>query len=223
MYLWLILALIFAALEALVVSKNLPKLEFVTKPAVMLCLLLGLYTSTGLQGNAFWFGVGILFSLVGDILLLLPLESMFLFGLVAFLFAHIAYINGFREELAAINIGSAIVAALIAVNVGRLLRRIVGALRAKGENKLVMPVIAYGIIISIMLYAAMSTFYNPLWKTNAALLVSAGAFLFWISDLILAWNKFVSPIKNGNFWNIVLYHLGQIGLIAGVISQFSVK
>ena len=37
---------------------------------------------------------------------------------------------------------------------------------------------------------------------------------------ILAWNKFVSPVKNGRVLNITLYHLGQIGLIAGVISQF---
>lgn len=220
MYLWLILALIFAALEALAVSKNLQRLEFVVKPAVMVCLLLWLYTSTGLQGSTFWFGLGILVSLAGDVLLMISLGRMFLLGLVAFLLAHIFYITGFREELATINIGSSILAALIAVNVGRLLRRIVVALRAKGENKLVIPVIAYGIIISIMLYAAMSTFYNPLWKTNAALLVSLGAFLFWISDLTLAWNKYVSPIQNGNVWNIVLYHLGQIGLIAGVITQF---
>jgi hypothetical protein len=47
-----------------------------------------------------------------------------------------------------------------------------------------------------------------------------GAFLFYLSDVILAWNKFVSPIKNGRIINIGLYHLGQIGLIAGVISQF---
>ncbi|HSQ39960.1 MAG TPA: lysoplasmalogenase family protein, partial [Anaerolineales bacterium] len=64
------------------------------------------------------------------------------------------------------------------------------------------------------------TISNPEWSTSASFLVSVGAFLFYISDLILAWNKFVSPIKNGRMINIGLYHLGQIGLIAGVISQF---
>jgi hypothetical protein len=63
--------------------------------------------------------------------------------------------------------------------------------------------------------------YDPAWKSNAALFASLGAILFWLSDLILAWNKFVSPVKNGKVWNIALYHLGQIGLIAGVIAQFS--
>jgi hypothetical protein len=36
----------------------------------------------------------------------------------------------------------------------------------------------------------------------------------------LAWNKFVSPIRNGRILNMLSYHVGQIGLIAGVISQF---
>jgi hypothetical protein len=71
-----------------------------------------------------------------------------------------------------------------------------------------------------MLYAAMSTIFDPAWKTSAAFFVSAGAFLFCASDALLAWNKFVSPVKNGRIWNIALYHLGQIGLVAGAISQF---
>jgi len=66
----------------------------------------------------------------------------------------------------------------------------------------------------------MSTIYNPAWKTDASFFVSLGAFLFCASDAVLAWNKFVSPLKNGRVWNITLYYLGQFGLIAGVISQF---
>ena len=70
-----------------------------------------------------------------------------------------------------------------AINVGRLLRRIVGALRAKGQNKLVIPIVIYGTVISVMLYAAMSTIYDPAWKASAALFVSVGAFLFCASDV----------------------------------------
>jgi len=220
MYLWLILAIIFATLEAIAVSKNLQRLEYFAKPVVMACLFVWLYSSTGLQGNTFWFGLGILFSLAGDVLLMISLDRMFLFGLIAFLIAHIFYITGFRDELGSFNAWSWILAVFIAINVGRLIRRIVGTMRAKGQNKLVIPVIIYGTLISVMLYAAMSTIYDPTWKTSATLFVSVGAFLFCASDTILAWIKFVSPIKNGRIWNIALYHLGQIGLIAGVISQF---
>jgi alkenylglycerophosphocholine/alkenylglycerophosphoethanolamine hydrolase len=220
MVLWVILTLIFAALEVIAVSKNLQRLEYVAKPAVMICLFLWLYSSTGFQSNAFWFGLGILFSLVGDVLFMIPLDQMFLFGLFTFLLAHISYITGLREEIVTITAWSLILAVFIAINVGRLLRRIVGAMRIKGKNKLIVPVILYGTVISVMLYAAMSTIFNPLWKTSAAFFVSLGAFLFCASDAVLAWNQFVSPIKDGRVWNITLYYLGQMGLIAGVISQF---
>jgi len=109
---------------------------------------------------------------------------------------------------------------ILVVSAVRVVRRIVGAMRARGQNKLVTPVIIYSAVISIMLFAAMSTIFDPVWKTGTSFLVSMGAFLFYISDVILAWNKFVSPIRNGRLFNIITYHLGQIGLIAGVISQF---
>jgi uncharacterized membrane protein YhhN len=67
---WLILAFIFAALEMIAVSKNLQRWEYLAKSAALVGLFLWLYSSTGLQGNAFWFGLGILFSLVGDVLLI---------------------------------------------------------------------------------------------------------------------------------------------------------
>jgi uncharacterized membrane protein YhhN len=220
MYIWLILALVFAVLEAIAVSKSSRQLEYTAKPAVMICLFLWLYTTTGLQGNAFWFGLGILFALVGDVLLMIALDHYFLLGLIAFLFTHIFYTIGFRDAATEMGLWSLLWLILIAINISRLLRRITGAMRANAQDKLVLPVVVYGMVISVMLYAAMSTIYDQDWKTSAAFFVSLGALLFVASDVILAWMKFVSPIKNGRVWNIALYHLGQIGLIAGVISQF---
>lgn len=186
----------------------------------MACLFLWLYSSTDLRGNTFWFGLGILFSLAGDVLLLVSLDRLFLFGLVAFLLTHISYILGFREGFTSPSAGSLILMIVILVNGLGVMRRIIGAMGAKGQNALSGPVIVYGLVISLMLYAGMSTIYDPAWKTNAALSVSLGALSFYISDLILAWNKFVAPVKNASILNITAYHLGQIGLIAGVISQF---
>ena len=220
MLLWLILALLFSVLEIITIARNIDRLEYVAKPAVMICLFLWLYSSTGLQGNTSWFGLGILFALVGDVLLMISLDRFFLVGLIAFLFTHIFYITGFRDEFTSTNAWSLILAIVLAINVGRLLRRIVVAMRTKGENRLVVPILLYGTVISVMLYAAMSTIYNPTWTTGAAFFVSLGAFLFCASDTLLAWNRFVSPVRNERVWNIILYHLGQISLIAGVISQF---
>jgi len=42
----------------------------------MVCLFVWLYATTGLQGNAFWFGIGLLFSLAGDVLLMISLDRL---------------------------------------------------------------------------------------------------------------------------------------------------
>lgn len=219
MNIWLILALVFAALESLALWKSWDRLEYIVKPAVMICLFAWLYQSTGLQGLTLWFGVGILFSLAGDVLLMISLDRMFIFGLVVFLFAHIAYLVGFQNELMNITSWSVLLIVILSISAVRVMRRIVSAIRGKGQTRLVNPVIVYSTVITVMLYAAMTTLSNPSWKAGASLLVSVGAFLFYVSDLILAWNKFVTPIKNGRILNIAAYHLGQIGLIAGVINQ----
>ena len=215
-----VLALAFAALESYALWKESKKLEYVAKPGVMVCLFVWLYLGTGLQGLTLWFGLGILISMVGDILLMISLDRMFIFGLIAFLLAHLAYLVGFQNELMEVTAWSAVLMLVLAVGAVRVMRRIVSAIRAKGQTRLVIPVIVYSTVITVMLYAAMTTLSNPKWTASASLLVGVGAFLFYLSDVILAWNKFVSPIKNGRIINIGLYHLGQIGLIAGVISQF---
>ena len=220
MYIWLILALLFAGLESLAIRKNWFRLEWIARPGVMACLFVWLFLRSGLQGNILWFGVGILLSLLGDVLLMISLERMFLSGLAAFLLAHISYIIGFKEQLLNTTAWSFVLMFFLLLNGVRLIRRIVGSMRAKGQNAMVNPVIIYSLVISLMLYAAMSTIFDPAWKTSASFLVSMGAFLFLLSDLILAWNRFVSPVKNERILNSVTYHLGQIGLIAGVISQF---
>lgn len=220
MIIWPILALIFAGLEVFALRKNWFRLEYIAKPAVMVCLFIWLFLSTGLQDNMLWFGVGLLFSLLGDVLLMISLDRLFMPGLIAFLLTHVSYLTGFQEQLLNPTAWSFVLIFFILINSVRLIRRIVGAMRARGQDRLVNPVILYSLVISLMLYVAMSTIFDPAWETAAAFYVSVGAFLFLISDLVLAWNKFVSPIQNSRILNILAYHLGQISLIAGVITQF---
>ena len=94
-------------------------------------------------------------------------------------------------------------------------------MRTKGMGQMAYPVIIYGLVISIMLATAMSTLSDPAWKVGAAFLITVGASLFWVSDLMLAWNKFVSPLKGGELSIIITYQLGQILLIAGVIQHLT--
>ncbi|HEV2415235.1 MAG TPA: lysoplasmalogenase family protein, partial [Candidatus Dormibacteraeota bacterium] len=41
----------------------------------------------------------------------------------------------------------------------------------------------------------------------------AGALLFFYSDAILAWNRFVRPLPYGRVVNIVPYHVGEALLV----------
>lgn len=220
MNIFLLLAILFAALESLALWKYWLKLEYIAKPAVMISLFLWLFTSTGLNGALLWFGLGIILSLAGDVLLMLSLDRFFLFGLVAFLLAHLAYVIGFNIPLPEFSLWGIVFAVMVSLGGARVIRRIVDALPSRGQARMRMPIIVYSTVISVMLLSAMIKLMDITWNANAALLVSGGAFLFYISDIILAWNKFVAPIQYGRIYNIAAYHLGQIMLIAGVIAQF---
>lgn len=220
MNIFLIAAFVFAALEAWALWKNDPRLEVVAKPAVMVALFFWLWTSAGLNGALLWFGLGILLSLIGDVLLMISLDRLFLAGLVAFLLAHMAYIIGFNTPLPALSAWGLILAFMIGISSVRIMRRIIAPLHAQGQAGLRIPIMIYGLVISLMLLSAMLKLTDISWDAVAALLVALGAFLFYLSDITLAWMKFIAPIHNGRIYNILAYHLGQIALIAGVVIQF---
>ena len=78
----------------------------------------------------------------------------------------------------------------------------------------------YTIVISVMLFSAMLTLLGDKWFSIHALTVCAGAALFFLSDAILAWNKFVSPIRYGRLMNMASYHLGQLLIALGAALHF---
>ena len=215
-----IAALVFTALESLALWKKWTRLECLAKPAVMVVLFLWLWTSTGLSGASLWFGLGILLSLTGDILLMVSLDRLFMGGLVAFLLAHLAYLIGFNIPIPEISAWGFFLAIMVGLGGMRTIRRIIAALVANGQARMRTPIIIYGTVISLMLLSAMMKLTDLTWNANAGVLVSVGAFLFYVSDIILAWHKFVAPIQHGRIYNIGAYHLGQIILIAGVVAQF---
>ena len=141
-------------------------------------------------------------------------------GLVVFLLANVAYLIGFNIPVPDISAWGFVLAVIVGLGGMRITRRILEPLAANGHGHMRTPIIIYSAVISLMLLSAMMKLTDITWNANAAVLVSLGALLFYISDIILAWDKFVSPIQHGRIYNIGTYHLGQIMLIAGVIAQF---
>ncbi len=221
-----ILTFLTAALDWAAVYRGWKRIELAAKPATMVFLLAAVGAAGGLQSLPLaCFGLGVFFALLGDVFLLLSFvrfsDRWFLPGLIAFLLTHVAYIVSLSLPLPEVSpfwlFGLAFVLALTS---RRVLQRIVAGLRAKGLRRLVMPVVLYGFVITVMLLSALLTLYRRDWSLSAAGLVGLGAILFYVSDLLLAWNKFVQPIRQGRFLNIIAYHLGQMALALGGILQF---
>jgi uncharacterized membrane protein YhhN len=132
------------------------------------------------------------------------------------LLAHLAYIVGFNPSLPPWQ-GLTLLEIVVIAGLGwilyqRLVVRVPPALR--------WPVTFYLSVISLMWLSAAWTWTRPDWNRGAAALVTAGATLFLISDLMLAWDRFVTPIRHSRVLVMITYHLGQMGLIVGVVWQW---
>jgi uncharacterized membrane protein YhhN len=134
-------------------------------------------------------------------------RDLFVAGLVSFLAAHVAYVVGLRvgeTSVAAVIVSGAAVMVVAAV-IGT---RIVRAVRRGPSAGLAGPVVAYMAVISAMVTCALAT---------GNTLAAAGASLFFASDALIAWNRFVRPRTWAPAAIMVTYHLGQTGLATSLV------
>jgi len=182
-------------------------LEYATKVGVMLGLVafaVALHPASSSQRILFSIALGL--GLLSDVFLMLP-RDLFLPGLAAALVEHIFFIAGFRvREFDLVWFAGAALVAVLSVIA--FLPPILRALN-RSHASLVLPVIAYVAIFVFMVASAGGT---------RSLVALAGALLFFYSDAILAWNRFVKPIPNGRIVNIIPYHLGQALLVLSLLT-----
>ncbi len=212
----IIIVLILAVADWIAAEKKWKVIEYIAKPATMLSLLAWIGISVGWGAPLLWFTIGAVFCLAGDIFLMLP-GDRFIFGLIAFLFGQICYVIGFNNLPPYINFLGGVVIIILLVYLGWLYPKLLGGLKAKAINRLRIPVLIYSIVISLMVYSALMTLTRTGWPTPAAISVSLGAILFYISDSFLAWDRFVNPLAHARLKVMLTYHLGQIGIILGAI------
>nr|WP_042354145.1 lysoplasmalogenase [Bacillus rubiinfantis] len=148
--------------------------------------------------------IGLIFSMCGD-----GLIYWFVAGLSSFLLGHIFYGFGFVKKwnFSMIRFLTVFLIATYAFLIGSA---IITALQQHGNTDLIIPVIAYMVVISSMAWLAIMT--GNKWA-------SAGSILFVISDSILAWNMFVSPITYSDTLIMVTYYTAQF-LIAHSLRSF---
>lgn len=198
---------VVAAVDWWAVARDRRRLELLAKPLTLVALIIATGILLGVEEPAHrWLLVGLLLSLAGDALLLSHHPTAFVTGLAAFLGAHLAYIVAF---LLAGTGGPGAVAglAVVAVLVATLGRRILAAVR-QTEPAMTGPVAAYVVAISGMVVAALG---------RGSWTAAVGALLFYLSDALIAWNRFVRPIRRGRLAIMTTYHAGQMLIVASFL------
>jgi uncharacterized membrane protein YhhN len=150
--------------------------------------------------------VALSLSWIGDLLLAGQSEQLFLFGLVSFLFAHVAYVVAF--SIRGINrtwlFTAGVPVAIVSIGVSSWLAAFVPA-------EMVIPVRVYTFVISVMVMTA----FGARGK-GAPLIVPIGALLFYFSDLSVATGQFVQTEFPNYVWGLPFYFGGQVLLALSV-------
>jgi len=147
---------------------------------------------------------GLIFSLGGDIALIFPLAKALLIGMSFFALTHLIYGLGFtwfsgfswQDVLSAlaIIIFSAIIYVYLYPSLG----------------KMKLAVAFYVLIISFMVWRAVSVLFGTAFTPVQAYLIVSGAILFYLADALEAFYRFKSQILRLRAVYLSLYFSGQL-------------
>jgi len=217
---WLFLFVLLALLDWVALWQAWKQVNYFSKPVTLLALLIWFTSLGGWLVAPFWFGLALVFSLLGDIFLLLA-DKFFLMGLGAFLLAHAGYVLGFTPQSTTSPLPTLIIG-LITLLLGSYfynkLRKSIA--NNAGLKKMNMPLLLYCLALCLMLFSAVLTFAQPNWLPAAAALVTAGGMLFFTSDSLLAHNRFIMPFPNAKLLIRITYHLAQLALVSGILLNY---
>ena len=176
------------------------------------CLFIftALVQSHPIPGYYYLLLLGLIFCLGGDVFLALPQDRMFLMGLVSFLLGHVFYVIGFFYL---VDVGrwtwiGCLAGLLVSGGVFLWLRPHLGSM--------LIPVIAYIIVISVMVIGAWTVLGDTGLSHAGRLLVFTGAVSFYLSDLFVARDRFLKSEFTNRLIGLPLYYCGQFLLAFSV-------
>ena len=176
-------------------------LALLMKPAPVLCLLAFLLPVR--NRDAALIAGGLLLSAVGD-LLLEASPALILPGLVAFLLAHVMYIIAFVGRTSRLQLRR-LMPVLVFTGLGlHVLGPHLGAMRD--------PVFVYVAVISVMLWRAGAQIGADGTGGLRPWLATIGAWMFALSDMMVAWSRFVDPEAGLKVPLMLLYWAGQTAI-----------
>ncbi len=177
-------------------------LVYVFKPlTTLLILAIALRPASAATGHyAGAVAFGLVFSLAGDVFLMLP-RDRFREGLASFLAAHVCYIAAFTS-------GTGFVADPVpTVTFGALGLLLLRLLWPGVSGRLRIPVVLYVVVILTMAVQATGRVLRI--HDVSSLLAAAGAALFVVSDALLAWDRFRISFRSSRAAVLSTYFLAQ--------------
>ena len=190
-------------------------------PLLMFLVIVNYVTKKDMHITRFiWLLVALFFSGVGDVFLLLNqlgFDNCFLIGMAAFFCAHIAYIYIYsllaQEWVGAMDLLRSVLCWCYLLMLGVLLNWLLWY-NMKG---LAIPVLCYTIIIIMMLLSSLNR-----WGFGQELVYKLsfyGAFLFMLSDMMIAISTFGYPFPLSSIFIMSTYIIAQYLIVQSVIKQ----
>ncbi|MGB4595569.1 MAG: lysoplasmalogenase [Anaerolineaceae bacterium] len=186
------------------------KLYIASKPLVLIVLILFYIRMGGTDMQRLPFLIALVFSLLGDILLIPRSTRWFIAGMVAFLIAHLVYIWAFSRwpvtsgaVLPAIMVGIVVLSVLIVL--------VLTKTKNKPEfRRMRYAFILYGSVLTIMAVMAVLCLWRPAWPRWAGALAALGGLFFFASDSILGLEKMGKRLPATRLLVISTYHIAQM-------------
>ena len=180
--------------------QNKPYWVYIFKPLTTLLIAILVFLPDPPHATSYQYliFIGLLFSLLGDIFLMLPTDR-FIYGLGSFLVAHLFYIAAFTLFDHGLSVLYGMILGIVGFGMLRLLW--------PGLKHLKLPVVLYAGVLISMAWIALSGLGGP--YHTAARLASTGALFFVFSDATLAYNRFRKPFHLAQALILGTYYVAQ--------------
>lgn len=195
------LVLVSALLHLRAERRGPKRRAYLFKPLTMMLIILVAARAKNPVTDFYRYAImaGLVFSLAGDIFLMLP-GDRFIQGLISFLLAHLCYITAFTFD------GGEERRLLYAIPF-LLYGAVMLGLLLPGLGRMKTPVVIYMLIILLMAWQALNRWAGT--GPEGSALAFTGALLFVVSDSILALNRFKRPFASAQTYVMSTYFTAQ--------------
>ncbi|MCB0648344.1 MAG: lysoplasmalogenase [Saprospiraceae bacterium] len=189
----------------LVLMHLLPEGRWFSKPLIMISLI---YLYAQVKDGAIdrMFFSAMIFALLGDVFLLVNKSNFFILGILAFMVMQVRYGQYFLRQRKLFGSYKYILSAIV---IAICLWFNITFSDRFGELRI--PVMVYSGAISFMAITAIAQ--------EKSRLILYGSLIFVLSDLLLAYNKFVNPMMKLDIWVMITYSLAQFLIVNGSLKN----